>query len=261
MPSRPHGTAELGFFDGVTALFGGMRFIVTRPSMWGWALIPTLVATVLFFALGGLAVWAGADLADRILTASQLASEETHAVWATAGSVALRIVFWIVGVVLSFVVAMSLAQPISGFALDAIAQRQAADLGEAPWPDQPLISSTLRSLRVSITALVLSLPLLVALTVVTLLFPPASIVTVPLKFLVAGLAAAYDFLDYPLSLRGEGVRSRLSFIRRHFSTTLGFGVAAALLLLVPGLGLVLLPFGVAGAARIVVASGRTGAAR
>jgi uncharacterized protein involved in cysteine biosynthesis len=46
----------------------------------------------------------------------------------------------------------------------------------------------------------------------------------------------------------------MGFIREHFSAVVGFGVAAALLLLVPGLGLLLLPFGVAGATRMVVAS-------
>jgi uncharacterized protein involved in cysteine biosynthesis len=242
---------RIGFFDGVAAFFGGVRFVVTRPSVWGWALIPTALATILFFGLAGLAVWGGSDLADRVFAST------SSGVWATAGTVAVRIVLWLVGIVLAFLVALSLAQPLSGFALDAIARRQAAELGLPSWPDQPFVVSALRSLRVSLSALVISLPILALLSIVTLLVPPASVVTIPLKFLVTGLAVAFDFLDYPLSLRGEGVRSRLSFVRRHFLATLGFGTAAALLLLIPGVGLVLLPLGVAGATRLVAAAGPT----
>ncbi|MBX3205216.1 MAG: EI24 domain-containing protein [Labilithrix sp.] len=250
--ASPHGAprGRLGFFDGVSAFFGGLGFIVSRPSMWGWAAIPAVVATLLFFGLGALAVWGGTALAHALIA-------EPSGAWTTAGVWLLRIVFWLVGVVVSFLVAISLAQPLSGFALDAIARRQELALGGRTWPDQPFVGSALRSLRVTLTALAVSLPLLALLTVITLLAPPASVVTVPLKFVVTGLAVAYDFLDYPLGLRGIGVRARLGFIRDHIAAVLGFGVAAALLLLVPGVGLVLLPFGVAGAARMVVAADRS----
>jgi CysZ protein len=169
---------------------------------------------------------------------------------------ALRVVFAIVGFVVAFLVAASLAQPLSGFALEGIARRQELALGGRSWPSEPFVGSALRSLRVTLTALAVTLPILALLAIVTLVFPPASVVTIPLKFLVTGLAVAYDLLDYPLGLRGVGVRSRLAFIRAHLSAVVGFGAAAAALLLVPGLGLVLLPFGVAGAARLVVATDR-----
>ena len=249
-PQTTASNKRLGFLDGVGAFFGGLGFIVGRPSMWGWALIPTLVATALFFGLGALAVWGGTILADRALW------DPAGGGWTTTGIWVLRVVFWIVGVVVSLLVALSLAQPLSGFALDAIARRQEIALGGREWPDQPFVASALRSLRVTLTALFVSVPVLGVLTLVTLLVPPASVVTIPLKFLVTGLAIAYDFLDYPLGLRGAGVRSRMRFVRDHFAAVLGFGTAAALVLLVPGVGLVLLPFGVAGAARLVVAADR-----
>jgi CysZ protein len=237
-----------GFWRGAGALFGGMGFIVRRPAMWGWALVPAVVATALFLGFGALAAWAGSDLANRVL------GELGGGAWATAGAWALRMVLGLVGAVVAFLLAISLAQPLSGFALDAIARRQAIALGGGAWPDQPALRSAVRSLGVALAALAISVPVLALLTLVTMLFPPASVVTIPLKFGVTGLAVAYDLLDYPLSLRGEGVRSRMAFFRRHFLAVLGFGLAAALLLLVPGVGLLLLPFGVAGAARIVVAT-------
>lgn len=244
---RPRSAARIGFFDGVTALFGGLGFIVTTPRMWGWALIPTVVASGLFVGLGGLGVWGGASLAERVVGESVTA-------WASAGLWTLRVVFGLVGLIVAFLLSISFAQPLSGFALDAIARRQEMSLSGRQWPDQPVFASTVRALSVTLTALAISLPLLVILATITFFFPPASVITIPLKFLVTGLAVAYDFLDYPLGLRGVGVRVRLRFIADHFGAVLGFGASAALLLLIPGLGLILLPFGVAGATRLVVSS-------
>jgi CysZ protein len=237
---------KLGLFDGVSAFFGGFGFIVGRPSMWGWAMVPMIVATVLFGGLGALAIWG----------ASTLLPAPIEGFWATAGIWLLRIFVWLVSLVTAFLVAVSLAQPLSGFALDAIARRQELALGGRGWPDQPFFGSALRALRVTLTALVVSLPILAGLAMVTFFFPPAGIVTVPLKFIVTGIAIAYDFLDYPLGLRGAGVRSRLGFIRDHFAAVIGFGVCAAVLLLVPGVGLLLLPVGVAGATRLVMNADR-----
>lgn len=239
---------RLGFLDGLKAFFGGIGFIVGRPSMWGWALIPILVASLLFGGAAALALWGGSQAAEHFLT-------DTGG-WSTAGVWTLRIVFGIVGVLLAFLVAISLAQPLSGFALDAIARRQELALGGRTWPDQPFFASFLRSLRVTLTALVVSLPILAVLSLITLFFPPAAVVTIPLKVIVTGCAVTYDFIDYPLGLRGEGVRSRAGFMSAHFGATLAFGLAASAVLLIPGIGLLLLPFGVAGATRMVVLADR-----
>jgi CysZ protein len=238
----------LGFFAGARALFGGVGFVVTTPSAWGWAMIPVAVASLLFGGGGVLAIWGGSALSERLV-----GDVATHG-WSFLGMWALRVLFWAVGIIVAIAIAMSLAQPLSGFALDAIARKQELALGGRIWPDQPLVTSAFRSLRVSLTGLFIGLPVLVVLALVTVFIPPAAVVTLPLKFIVTGLLTAYDLLDYPLSLRGEDVSSRLRFIAANFPAVLGFGVAAAALLLIPGAALFLLPFGVAGAARLVKAS-------
>ncbi|HVJ93449.1 MAG TPA: EI24 domain-containing protein [Labilithrix sp.] len=237
---------RLGFFDGITSLFGGIGFIVGRPAMWGWALIPAVVATVMFVGFVALLVWGAGDLPSRVVP------NPDQGPWAGPLFIALRVALWIVSVVVAYLVALALAQPLSGFALDAIARKQELSLGGRAWPDQPFFATLGRSLRVTLTALAVTIPTLALLALITFLFPPAGAVTVPLKFLVTGLGVAYDFLDYPLGLRGIGVRARLGFIRRNFFAVLGFGAAAAMLLLLPGVGLLLLPFGVAGATRMVM---------
>ena len=238
----------LGFFAGVRAFFGGLGFVVTTPSAWGWAMIPVTVAAVLFGGTGALAIWGGSELAQRLI------GDGAGGTWSSIGMWALRILFWAIGLIVALVVAMSLAQPLSGFALDRLARKQEVALGGKTWPAQPVIAGAVRSLRVTLTALAIGLPILGVLALITFVFPPAGVVTIPLKFIVTGVLAAYDLLDYPLSQRGYSVKDRLVFIRRNFPAVLGFGVATAALLLVPGAGLFLLPFGVAGATRMVVAA-------
>jgi CysZ protein len=95
-------------------------------------------------------------------------------------------------------------------------------------------------------------PLFLGLFLISLVFPPAALVTVPLKFLLCGWLLAWNFLDYPLGERGLGAGASLSWMTRHFGAVTAFGAAWALLVIVPGIVLVLLPMGVAGAARLVV---------
>jgi len=235
----------LGFFSGVRAIFGGLWFVVSSPGVWGYSMVPVIAATVLLGGLGAFGVWGGNELALRIV-------DPSGGTWHAIGAWALKIVFWLIGVLVAFLVAITLAQPLSGWALEGIARKQERKLGGREWPDHPFVSSTLRSLRVSLSALAITLPILAVLAGITIIFPPVSVVTIPLKFIVAGLTAAYDLLDYPLSVRGHDVSARLTFVRRNFWAVLGFGLGIATLLLIPGFGLLLLPFGAAGAARMVV---------
>ncbi len=238
----------VGFVAGVRGFLGGLGFVVTTPAVWGWSLVPAAIATLLFGGLGTLAVYGAGELTRRVL------EDAGEGAWTTAGTWFLRVVFSLLGLVISFLLAMSLAAPVSGFALDAIARKQDRALGGVAWPETPALESTLRSFRVTLTALAAGLPVLGLLAAITFFVPPAAVVTIPLKFAVTGLLAAYDLLDYPWSLRGMGVRARFRFIGLHFWGVLGFGLAAAAALLVPGVSLFLLPFGVAGAARLVRAA-------
>ena len=105
--------------------------------------------------------------------------------------------------------------------------------------------------------LAVSVPVFAILTVVELVAPPASVVTWPLKFVVSALLLAWDLLDYPLGLRGVSVGERLRFFGRNFwplsaIRVIRCGRSCSCL----GFGLLLLPFGVAGATRLVALSER-----
>jgi CysZ protein len=215
-------------FTGAGAFFQGMAFIVSTPSIWPRAMVPMLAALVLFAGFAALG----------ILGATLL----THGV--------LVVLLAVPALLLALLLALSLAQPLSGWALDGIVRAQRRELG---LPDLPVTSvghAMLSSLGSALLALAVGAPLIALLTLVGWIVPPAMVVTLPLKVLVGALMVAWDLVDYPLAMHGAGLGDRLRFAGRSFGSFLGFGLAATLFFAVPGLGLLALPCGVAGATRL-----------
>jgi len=241
LPSRQ----PMSFGGGLRAFLGGVGFIIGTPGVWGWALVPAFLALVMLIVSCSLGLWAGSHLADWLMG-------EVTGFWATTGSWLLKTGLWLLAIILSLLLALFLTQPLSGFALEAIVRAQERDLGHPHGEPPGRVSALLLTVQATGLSLGFGIPAIVGLTVVGLLFPPAIIVTLPLKFLICAWMLAWDFLDYPLGLRGMPVSARLSWISRRMGAFTAFGLAWTSLLIVPGMVLLILPMGVAGATRMVV---------
>jgi len=235
--------ARLRVLDGPRAFFGGVGFVVGTPSVWPLAMVPVAILFVLGAGSAALGLFATWHLVSWIVSGASA--------WATVGRFLLELVFGGIALIVSALVALAFAQPLSARALEAISHRQAVALGVAAPSER---SPILRSLAVNLLGLAVGLPLFALLAIVDLAFPPAGVVTWPLRFVLYALLFAWDMLDYPLGLRGATLGDRLRFFGRNFFSLLLFGIFAAPFLLVPGLGLFLLPFGVAGATRLIARS-------
>jgi CysZ protein len=218
----------MGLLTGAGAFFQGMAFVVSTPRVWLRALVPMVTSLVLFAGL----------VALGLLGATAL----THGV--------LVVLLAIPVVILSLLLALALAQPLSGWALDGIVREQRQELG-LPRLAHPAKGVLLSSLGAALLATAIGLPVLALLTLVGWLFPPAVFVTFPLKVLVGALMIAWDLVDYPLALHGVRLGDRFRWAGRNFFAFLGFGLSATLFFAVPGLGLLALPCGVAGATRLI----------
>ncbi|HEX4447251.1 MAG TPA: EI24 domain-containing protein [Polyangiaceae bacterium] len=229
---------SVGFFGGAAALFGGVGWVATTPRIWPRALVPVATALVLIAGLGYCGHRVATDIAHRFFGDGTVAG--------LAG-----VLLTLVAVVLAIVIAAALAQPLSGWALDGIVRAQERELGVAPAPAPPFFKAMLASLASGLLGLAVGVPIVSLLTILGWLFPPAVVVTVPLKVAIAGVLLAWDLLDYPLAARDFGVGARLKWCASHPGAVLGFGLAALAVFAVPGLGLVALPGGAAGAVRLV----------
>jgi CysZ protein len=241
---------SLGVSAGIRAFFGGIGFIIGTPGVWPFAAVPVLVLLLISIGLTVLGIYGAGWLTEWIFGAEELST------WSKIGAWALKAVFWLLAILLAGLLGLMLAQPLSGFALDIIAQRQELALTGIRRPDPPRVAGMLRGLRVALLTLTVGAICFTFLFVLDLVFPLALVVTVPLKFLLVGWLLAWDFADYPLGLRAFGFRARLRWFGRNFAAVTVFGCMWSLMLVVPGVILLILPVGVAGATRLAVASER-----
>ncbi len=235
---------RLRIADGARAFFGGIGFVFSHPRVWPYAWVPVLVLLALVSGLGALGLWVTWHLASAILSGGSG--------WAEAGRWLLEIILGGVVLLVALLLGFAFAQPLSGFALEAISEHQELALGGVKRPKPRFVENMKRSIAVNLLGLMVGVPLFVILTIIELAAPPAIVVTFPLKFVVSALLLAWDLLDYPLGLRGVSPSQRLAFYKKNFWGLFVFGAFGAIVLLVPGLGLLLLPFGVAGATRLVM---------
>jgi CysZ protein len=238
-----------GFLTGIMAPFQGFYFLLTHSSTWSRALIPAIVFTIILFAFSIPGVWGMHILTNRLI-------QKHTSRWAHIGIWLLRIVLYIVAICLSLIIAMITAQPLSSPALESLVRAQERDLKYPNRPEESFWSSVCRSLRIAIISILLSLAIFIVLTLIEFFLPPAVLLTTPLKFLTTGFIIAYDIIDYPLSLHLLGVKERTPWFRHYVWTTIGFGLAMEVIFLIPGAFLLLLPAGVCGATRLVVAAER-----
>jgi CysZ protein len=239
-PERP------GFRVGLRSLFDGYRYLFRTPDVWPLAIVPIFVALILASIFGVLSVKGAFWLVAKYMT-----REDPSTYWKIA-SVLLNIVAVLVALVVALFLAFALGKPLSGPVLERIVRRVSNELGAPEWPTPTLAQDVFRSLQSTLVALVFTLPILVPLVIIGVLFPPAAVVTTPLQFIVTAMGAAWDFCDYPLSIRGARVAERIEFVRRNIRAVMGFGLGLGLLLLLPCSLVLVLPAGVIGAAHLTV---------
>ena len=237
-------------FRGLEAFGSGIAFVVGTPRVWGYALVPVAILVLLSCGLIGVFVWGSHHFIDQAM-GTDLSTLGSIGKWSLA--IALDLIL----VLIAVITALSLAQPLSGFALEAIAHAQEIALTGTAAPKSSFFVALVSTTKSVVVALSVGGTMLAVLFLISFFFPPAAIVTVPLKVLICGWMLAWDFIDYPLAMRGVGLEQRFAWVGRNFGAFSLFGVLWALMIVLPGVQLLILPMGVAGATRLVVDDDRT----
>jgi CysZ protein len=228
-----------GFLDGAGALFGGFGFLIGTPSVWPLAMVPIAVAGIVTGLLGF------ASFHFLMPAISGLFGARWHFLAAI-----LEVLVGVLALIFAALAGFGLAQPLSGPALNGIVRRVDADMGAPPRPPSGFAEDVGRALQSIAVSYAVGLPVLAVLAVVSFVFPPAAVVTFPIKLVVLAILVAWDLCDYPLSLRGVPVGARIAFMSRNAAAMVGFGFGLGLLSLIPCALVLVLPAGVAGAARL-----------
>ncbi len=237
-PRRP------GFGAGLAAVYRGAGSLLGSPRAWPFAAVPAVILVVLATLLVALSI----HFVQPAIAGLMPSSASWYA------RLGRGFVSWLVTVLaglLGLFVALVLTPPLSGPALEHLVELEERKLQVSRRRPIGFLAEIWCGLKAQAAAALFGAPLLVVLWVVELAFPPASVVTVPLKLLVTSLALAWNLFDYPLTLRGVRLRQRLVLVNKNPGATLGFGIGSTILFLAPCFGVLLLPVGVVGATRLV----------
>ena len=247
-PRPPPGPGIGGPVAGATDVLRGIGLFVRTPGVRLLGILPVLLAALLVLVLLGLLVVYLDELADAMTPFADRWDESSRTLVRVGAGLALLLGSTAVLVVSFTVITQIIGQPF----YERISDRVEHQLGappagaDAPWwqtfPRASLESALLLALTLACTA-----PLFVL-----GLFPVVGQSVVPvLEALVAGFFLAVELLAIPLERRGLHLAGRLRFVWRHRAQTLGFGVTAFLLFLVPLMNLLAMPGAVVGATLLV----------
>jgi hypothetical protein len=238
------------FLDGVRLFFDGAAFLASMPSVWGFALIPAgaTIALLVYLegAFGAWLVQSSGGVGDRTALVAGFVRDNWGAGWG-------------VPLIALALVVVSAMQPATAFALDVLTRARALRVLTRTWEPEPPLEALFRALAATVPALAVALPLLYVLASMAegRSWPLAT----ALALVVAGLALAWNFIEYPASRSDSELGHRFRWMRRHVAVMLGFGLTGAVLLLIPGLGLFVLPVGVSASVRVVQECERADAER
>jgi CysZ protein len=248
-----------GFWVGVTSVLHSFAFVLKTPRVWPAAAVPAVVLLVLTTSLLVVSFSILRPLISSWLPSAQQWSWAPDAdVWTwlrvTGGNLAAWLVPWLAAILsslLGFFAALALTPPLSAPALERIVALRERTLGVGAREPLGFVAEVWCGLKAQMWAALFAIPVLSALWIVELLFPIASMVIVPVKCLVVSVCLAWNLFDYPLTLRGVGMRERFAVISTHWRPTLGFGLAFSALFWVPCCGVLFLPVAVAGATSLL----------
>jgi uncharacterized protein involved in cysteine biosynthesis len=216
----------VGFVRGFLAPFRGGLFIA-RQRMWRYLFVPLLVNVAL--AVGTL--WMAA-LYWRQELATHLASSPV------VGWILLAAITLVGGAVLFIVL-----QPLLGAIFNDHLSAKVEQKVRGTAPSAPFLASSGQALLHGLLKLVLYGTALLIGLALTALTGVGSLIGIGL----GGLFLAYDGFDYPLSRRGRSFGAKWAYLIKHPAQTVGYGLGATVLYLIPLAFIVAPPFATAGA--------------
>jgi len=217
----------MGLFRGFFAPFRGGLYVLRHPLK-RYLLVPFVLSVALAIV--------------TMIAARRYWSQELASV--VSGSPVLGNFFLGIMTVVGSVVLFLIAQPLLlAVFSDQLSERVERDvLGKAH--TVPFLTSTGRALVHGLLKLVLyGIALVVGLGLTAVTGGLGSLIGIAL----AALSLAYDGFDYPLARRGASFGAKWAFLARNPGLTIGYGVGATVLYLIPFAVFVASPFAAVGA--------------
>jgi len=226
-------------------MFRGLRMYVRSPGIMLLGLLPAVITlAVLVAGFVALITWDN-DIARLITPFADSWSADLRNTLRTVVELALLGSWLLLSVLLFTAVTLIIGQPfyeaISKRVDDLMGGVSGGDINVSFWKTLP------RSIIENIRLLVVTISVGVLVFLIGLVPVAGQILGPVLGALLGGWAVALELTSVPFERRGMHLRQRRLRLRGRRSMALGFGAAAFVVFLVPGLDVLLMPAAVAGA--------------
>ena len=228
---------------GLHDLGRGFEFVKRHPSLWRWVVAPSLITLLLLVA----AVAGVAALTEPLVgwVTSHLPS------WLETIAGVILTILVVIGLSLAaLLVFVSVAGMIAGPFNELLSEAVEARLTgkpAAPFSLAAFLRGAVLGIAHGLRRLATALVGVLLLFVLGFIPVIGTIAAAAIGLWLAGRGAAYDAYYAVLSRRELPYRDKLAYLDRHRGRTLGLGLAVTGMLLVPGLNLLALGLGAAGA--------------
>ncbi len=223
------------FFAGVSYPFRGLRLILSSKGVFTLTILPFLLTLVIYIGA---------------LTALIMLSDNVANLVIDPGTWWRTVIRWIIMISLPLILAAILvftyafvslivAAPFYEFMSAAVERKVTGEVEEEAFSFKNLAVDTSRAVTYSVIILIIEMIVLVFALV---LVPVSTVICI----MLSGVLMALETLDPVMGRRRMKFRERIRFVGRNFWPVLGFGLMLFVGLLIPLLGVVFLPMGVAG---------------
>jgi CysZ protein len=216
-------------------VFRGLGVIVSDGRVFLLALVPFVACVAIYVLLFAGAIYLDARFAGHLIEGGTWWREILR--WALMLGVAAGVL--VLGVFTFTAACFILAGPLYEWLSAAVERRATGEVREAPFSIRGMLVDILRSIVHAVAILAIEICVLIA----ALVFVP---VTTVLALMLSAVLLSVEYLDYPMGRRRMALREKASFARRHLWELLGFGLPLLFGLMLPFVGIALLPIGVAG---------------
>ena len=236
---------------GVGLPLEGLRMIFRERSLWALAAVPFLLSFLAVLTAGALVFWNAAVIHE--LVAGWLPVIEVGAWYSWLWVGPARAGLWLAGLLLfalasgaSLVLAMLLATLISSPFQDALSQKverlvRGDERADEAFSLSALLRDGWRGFAAEIQRLLFFLVVWLVLFGVGTLIPGAHLLTSPLLIAFTVLFLPLEYAGFSLDRRQVRFAERRRWVMAHLPSMAGFGGAAFVTLLVPGLNFLMLP--------------------
>ena len=231
-----------GFFKAIGNCFKGFSFIFEK-GLWPYLFYPVLVWLVMW--VGSICLFASiaqqiANYFSELLKFENIPDAGSWISFAKPFLTGyfslvltwiLKIVFWFVSSTFSKYVVLILLSPL--FALLSESVEQKINGNNYPFNTVQLIKDIGRGVLMSLRNLFFEYLIIAGCFIVTILFAPLAIITVPLLILVSWYFLGFTMMDYNFERHRMSVSQSVAFARKNKGLICGIGLVYSLFMILP----------------------------